>query len=1814
MQLAVTDACGNSTNTATAMAVTLNAGQYNQPDASAAFYLADGTPLGGSGATLNLPGNKAATPGFYFVTSAASTFENLIATATFTGPPAMTAFAGRYVSVLGSSVSLSGVSIDTGTPAVGVKTATMTGTSFQGSAVINFTVSDPNVNWEVIVSTSPSDFYPEVVHRFGVGNPGRTVTWNGVNERVFPQRYLPPGGPYYVKIRVAGGVVEDNSLTAYIAQSASVYGTVNSTGAFAYVQANGPNTNFANFAVASSTGFFQIFGLKSGTQYNIMATTGIVNNGQLLTLTSSSNSVTASAAGTDVGAMPFPTSSLLRVSVQIPNASPVEFWGGLNVHTADYSRSSFGTLHYLQGADHSDNGSQSFGTAASTWTEMGVLPGTYSVDVNLPQVGISSTVQNVAIGAGVNDLVLSLPRKANLFGYAVLPSTTDSGAWVSVQALKAGQSQPSIFGGAFVQGSQQSVNQTSATYALYGLDPGSWTITARAFGFGSVSSNVYVSSSADIGNPTSGGFDLFVSSGGVLRGVVNLIGDSSQLPSLNNSQSGLTLWVNAYNPQTYSSGGTQVVLSTSATSSSSTFTITGLDNGSYFVNSWLNGAAPIQMTTSVVAGSGYATLNVQVNSAHAAITFQLPGPASTEMHKVAMFQAGQGGPQVAQDMMTGPGSMQVYGTSATWTSPALGAGYYSFTALYNKTGMFKTVNVPLTNNATQAAFVDLSGSTFSVQGTVLLSANVNISQAAGTSISVSSVAGVLANSANAQYCLLGSATAVSTPAFHLELLPVSPFGGGFLNDKLIQASGGCASPSIPTNVGGNSPNPLLAYIANISTDGAFSFPSVPPGTYLLRVPTSIDLSGNDQLPAVRQVLTVSSNTSGVSFAIGSGVTISGNVLLPPGLTATRPFGLTLLDSGGNTVSQTVVNINNANSAPYSFTHVPNGGFAIRVQDFGYPQIYGARPLTFKTAGVDLQGQDIPLIRTGIIKGKLAVQQTLAGSTTQQYLLITQNNSNLLPKNLQIYAEASPWFQGGQAYAFNQNCGAAAGGGANGGNCFGFTLDSNDQFVINNVLPGTYDVHFQSYNDPTDNASLKVVSSMTPGVTVGEARTTDIGTANLPSATQIQGTVYDAVTSSPIANVVMAAEPSVSGNKHDTPQATTDANGHYTLVGLDPSVKLYDIYANYRNGGESSNGAAIPNYALKVSPSVDVTTTSVVNFSMTPAPYSISGRVVGVAGGPALQQPFNSGNGDVNSPGAVVFLQKTTELPHDNPIADTMMATDANGNFTITALTTGAYKMVIASLNYTSVSQLVTISSGSLNVGTITLGLGGTLSGAIRKPDGSYPSQNDVDFIGAVTSDFSQLLVATKVQDQNTNTVTGYSISGFKPGVSYQLIIGDDGNSFSTPDEARRIVFSTTTESRTLDVVLRPSRPIIIAKARHSGTGYLVSFELSKPLREKTQSDDDLTAVLSTFSAQGTLSQLQLAPGRSLLTAFYSPGVNESSFTLKFAGYSTLSNPDSIDPVNPEFMYLSTFTFFSGVDGYLQNNVSNMSGGTLLVEGDNGRVAIPGGAFSVDASSTVQVTLQLSQETLAGATTSGLRGAAANIASLRMNGGAYPQGLLKALAAAPSGVNPLSSFYDILLPLGVRTALQKPVQMTISYSTGTDPNSLNLYWYNAAANAYVLQQDVTGAKPVIDTVNHTITINVNHFSTFVLFNSNVAVISGNAFSGGDMEAYNFPNPFDLNSKNVSAIHGGSCSGGCAIRGTMIRFSLPSDVSGDASIRIFDVAGERVRTISLGTLNGGNYFYQEWDGRNDAGRDVASGVYIGQVKVGSKSKFFKMALIK
>lgn len=90
--------------------------------------------------------------------------------------------------------------------------------------------------------------------------------------------------------------------------------------------------------------------------------------------------------------------------------------------------------------------------------------------------------------------------------------------------------------------------------------------------------------------------------------------------------------------------------------------------------------------------------------------------------------------------------------------------------------------------------------------------------------------------------------------------------------------------------------------------------------------------------------------------------------------------------------------------------------------------------------------------------------------------------------------------------------------------------------------------------------------------------------------------------------------------------------------------------------------------------------------------------------------------------------------------------------------------------------------------------------------------------------------------------------------------------------------------------------------------------------------------------------------------------------------------------------------------------------------------------------------------------------------------------------------------------------------------------------------------------------------------------------------------NFPNPFNPE--------------------TWIPFRLADE--GDVTIRIYTPTGELVRSLSPGTMSAGDYSSQSqaihWDGRNDKGETVSSGVYLYTINAGDFSATRKMLIRK
>jgi len=76
-------------------------------------------------------------------------------------------------------------------------------------------------------------------------------------------------------------------------------------------------------------------------------------------------------------------------------------------------------------------------------------------------------------------------------------------------------------------------------------------------------------------------------------------------------------------------------------------------------------------------------------------------------------------------------------------------------------------------------------------------------------------------------------------------------------------------------------------------------------------------------------------------------------------------------------------------------------------------------------------------------------------------------------------------------------------------------------------------------------------------------------------------------------------------------------------------------------------------------------------------------------------------------------------------------------------------------------------------------------------------------------------------------------------------------------------------------------------------------------------------------------------------------------------------------------------------------------------------------------------------------------------------------------------------------------------------------------------------------------------------------------------------------------------------------TSIRYQLPQPSW--VRLKIFDLLGREVKTLVNSKKRTG-YYEVVWDGRDNQGREVSSGIYIGTLKAGDFTTSIKMLLMK
>ncbi len=1717
------------------------------------------------------PGQSEAS--FYYVTNATAPMTLIQATGTITA----SVMASVNVTVL--SYAVSDTRIHKGDYAAQRSVAVYPGEN----TFIDFNSGDYCLDWHVFVSTSTDRSFPLwTFSGSGFPAPGQ-VTWNGMASYFDPalgswRNELLPGGTYYIGIQLGNGAgVMDTSLKAFILSSDISGRVVTQQGAGiagVSISAYGPVSSYTR---SDSQGYFKVGGLRQGT-YNLKC----AKEGYPAVTVSP---VVAGSTRTVEMIRP----SYVKINARRPVSDELtddDQWSSLQIISSDTSRAPYLTyLHFAVDVSTSDNGQYSYdqskpvseveNTEANVyeggkWNILEVLPGTYTVRGELAGYEPFEQAGFVVLSGTVTEISsVQFTRKKSVKGIVRISDacTMISGLSVSIEVSVPG-------GASFWVPANIPQGASSAAWSVTGLSQGAYAVSANASGYRRSSTTVTVGLAETAQAP-----DIELACDGVLSGSITVEGDSTDA-SLGIGGDPFTLRLHAWSPDNYSYNGTSIQVARSTSSASASFSIT-LKDGTYWIQTGLSGfelegAVGYNGVRAAGAdGSGTVALKLKRYAGTLRCRWVVP---QNDFGKLRITVSGPNTSVTDADTS----SLGTYGVSldtatGIMTVPHLAGGFYQVGGYFTGTGMQKTRSAMITAGAVREIEIDLSAATYAVSGTVSVSAS-------NPPLGFDTIQALAQAAPQHNYCFINGE---STTSFRVRLIEYSR----------RDASAKAAITSQDKT-------------ALINEDGTFVIPGVVPGVYVMRVdPLELDGEPDNgrETSACERVILVNCDRAGESIEISRGISVSGQVILPSGDQVTRAMPVMIFNAKqfevasaangqwNDRVGTCSANFVNSSSASYRFNGLVPGDYVIAVEDGAYwdtvrnvnvPRRYANTSLKVKVGSSDLADQNIVLRKGGRIVFKL--RDTDSGT-----VIIPRNRGTMLPADYRMKAAARPWIEGGYGE-------------------YSSDYADLDAFEINYLPEGVYDLQLaqSSYAGAAGTAAggsagskvsyaLKTVSGLK--VTAGGA--IDIGTIDIRQGITVNGTIKDR-NGNGIPNIPVIALPSLSKEWSEDMRAFTDVNGAYSIMGCDPGYPYYDIIAcpridPSRFGASFFYGAGGVTYGEKARTMRRIADGETVDFVLDEALGEVRGVVTAQDGG-QFQNPK-----DAEMPTARVYLQLANTFPRTDPLGDIVADTQLDGSFQIETLSPGTYRMVVLSGGYASFSSTITIGSSAYDCGSVVLRRGAKIAGSVTMPDGSNPSTADIDSVVAATDNFSEILTGSLSLSGDT-TIAGYEINGLSSDTNYNLMFVTRSGELALAAENYGVPYSTYCAAN-VNLVFKLNAPAVFGRALKDGPAFTITFELTGALRKLVADDDDVSKLVAIVSGQGTLSNGYIAPNRKTITCRYAPAANEDRFTLLLDVYAAATDPET----GSAFRVRQEFQYHAGVVARNKIKMNNLQGGKVTLDGDASNVLFAPGSFD-GASSTSTFYIDFACSRSSSVLISGSPSAPVKAVKAVVSGapGSYPTELYRAMSfASSSGIDPMSAFYDVMLPAGVARSLKKDATLTLQYDAGANPADLNIYYYDPVNNVYLLEN--RGRS--VDAVARTVSVGVGHASVFVILNANGAVIQGMPYSG-QLFAYNYPNPFDLSIKTVALNNASLAQQSQAIAGTMIHYGLPQGLSGDVEIRIYNVAGELVRTIRDGARSGGSHYYTEWNGANDSGAKVASGVYIARFSVNGREKYFKMAVIR
>ncbi len=168
-----------------------------------------------------------------------------------------------------------------------------------------------------------------------------------------------------------------------------------------------------------------------------------------------------------------------------------------------------------------------------------------------------------------------------------------------------------------------------------------------------------------------------------------------------------------------------------------------------------------------------------------------------------------------------------------------------------------------------------------------------------------------------------------------------------------------------------------------------------------------------------------------------------------------------------------------------------------------------------------------------------------------------------------------------------------------------------------------------------------------------------------------------------------------------------------------------------------------------------------------------------------------------------------------------------------------------------------------------------------------------------------------------------------------------------------------------------------------------------------------------------------------------------------------------------------------------------------------------------------------------------------------------------------------------------TVVQDTLAQICAYILGSQGNlEFEFYYGGRSENKLIREYNVYDPETSL-TEKGTIKVEKGRYSYYVSFKNEPESTP----APSRLEASNHPNPFNPV--------------------TTIAYSLPED--SQISISIYNIKGQKVKTLVTGTQPAGDYNVS-WDGKDESGKDVTSGIYFYKLKTQKNEITGKMLLLK